>query len=359
MRGPRSAALAAVGLGVLAVACGDRNHGAGGALPLEAGVEAGAPALSVYGLGDVVRSVPHACPGPRHDEFDFWVGKWDVHNTEDALIATSVITSEMDDCLVMEDFIDNSGYQGKSINAYDRNTGTWQETFVDNLLGQSFRLAGGLQGAEMVMSGSQPTFNFATQAVRRRDVRVVWTPLSGGRVRQRFETTFDGVPNPAAFDGTYIPRRELDRATPTAFVFCQTLFAEFRQLDFWLGGWTVSAESGGELGTSRVRSDLNDCLIQEDFETPKGYRSRSYLYFDFVVERWFRTFADNTGMHLELSGNLEGDAMVMTGEEVGSQGQVRPVQVTITPDGPRVRQTWEDLAPEARSRKAFTLVYAP
>jgi hypothetical protein len=358
MRGSRSAALAAVGVGLFAAACSDRDSGLGGALPSEPGAEAGAPALSVYGMGDVNRAVPHPCPGPGHDEFDFWVGKWNVHNPAGALIATSVISSEMDDCLVMEDFIQNSGFQGKSINAYDRNTGTWQETFVDNVLGQSFRLAGGLQGTEMVMSGSQPVFNFATQTVRQRDVTVVWTPLSGGRVRQRFETLFDGVPAPASFDGTYIPQQELDRATPTASPFCQTLFAEFRQLDFWLGGWTVSAEQGGELGTSEVRSDLNGCLTQEDFETPKGYRSRSYLYFDFVVERWFRTFADNTGMHIELSGNLEGDAMVMTGEEVGPGGQVRRVRVTITPDGARVRQIWEDLAGEGEGGRAFALVYA-
>jgi hypothetical protein len=69
------------------------------------------------------------------------------------LIATSIISSEMDDCLVMEDYIQTNGFQGKSINAYDRNTGTWQETFVDNVIAGSFRLAGGLQGAEMVMTG--------------------------------------------------------------------------------------------------------------------------------------------------------------------------------------------------------------
>jgi hypothetical protein len=361
MHGSRSAALAAMVLVLVVAACTDGERGTGGALPSEPAWEADRPALALYGLGDVGRAVPHPCRGPGYDEFDFWVGKWNVHDPTGARIATSIISSEMDDCLVMEDFIqDNVGFQGKSINVYDRSTGTWHETFVDNVLAQSFRLAGGLQGAEMVMSGSQPIFNFATQTVRQRDVTVFWTPLSEGRVRQRFQTFFDGSPAPASFDGTYIPQQELTRATPTSFPFCQTLFAEFRQLDFWLGSWTVAAEPGPELGRSEVRSDLNGCLMQEDFETPKGYRSRSYLYFDFVVEQWFRTFADNTGAHFELSGNLEGDAMVMTGEGTGPGGQLRPVRVTIEPDrAGSVRQTWKETAGQGVGGGALALMYTP
>jgi hypothetical protein len=66
------------------------------------------------------------------------------------------------------------------------------------------------------------------------------------------------------------------------------------------------------------------------------------LYYDFVVEKWFRTFADNTGTHRELSGNLSGDAMVLTGDETGSEGQTRKLRVTIAPDGAGgVQQRWE------------------
>jgi hypothetical protein len=358
MSGSRSAALTAMGLLLVIMACTDGERGTGTALPSEPLSDADAPALDIYGLGDIGRTVPHPCSGPGYDEFDFWVGKWNVQDPTGARIATSVISSEMDDCLVMEDFIQDNGFQGKSINVYDRNTSTWHETFVDNVLAQSFRLAGELRGAEMVMSGSQPIFNFGTQTVQQRDVTVTWTPLSGERVRQRFQTSFDGTPAPASFDGTYIPQQELTRATPNPFPFCQTLFAEFRQLDFWLGSWTVAAEPGPELGRSEVRSDLNGCLIQEDFETRKGYRSRSYLYFDFVAEQWFRTFADNTGTHFELSGNLEGDAIVMTGEGTGPGGQLRPVRVRIEPDGAGgVRQTWEDPAGQSVGGGALALVY--
>jgi hypothetical protein len=61
-----------------------------------------------------------------------------------------------------------------------------------------------------------------------------------------------------------------------------------------------------------------------------------------VVEKWFRTFADNTGQHFELSGNMENGAMVMTGTATGPRGQERAIRVTLAPDGSGgVRQVWE------------------
>jgi hypothetical protein len=194
--------------------------------------------------------------------------------------------------------------------------------------------------------------------VRQRDATVTWSPLDAGRVNQRFVTSFDGAPATVSFDGTYLPATDLTRATPWVINICR-LNAEFRQLDFWRGDWHVAAEAGPELGTSRVITDLNDCLVQEDFETPKGYRSRSFLYFDFVVEKWFRSFADNTGMHQELSGNLSGDAMVMTGEETHAGGKTRTIRVTIAPNGSDgVRQRWESSDDGGASWKdELTLAY--
>jgi hypothetical protein len=316
-------------------------------------------ALSVYGLGDVNRAVPNPCPDPGHRQFDFWVGQWNVLGAAGTQIATSVISSEMDDCVIMEDYIGSGGFRGKSLSVYDPETRRWHQTFVDNIIAGSFRLAGGLEGDAMVMRGSQPVYNFATQAVRQRDATVTWSPLSEGRVRQTFLTSFDGAPATVTFDGTYLPAETLQRATPAYFPYCESVIPEFRQLDFWVGGWSVAAD-GLELGSSEVRKDLNGCLIQEDFQTPKGYRSRSYVYFDFVVERWFRTFADNTGAHAELSGVKQGDGIVMTGEETGPGGQRRMVRVTIAPDGPDVRQQWESSGDGGRSWKSeLGLQYRP
>jgi hypothetical protein len=330
-------------LAILVAACGDRDRGSPAGSALEPSEEEiGGAELSLYGIGQIQRTIPHPCQGPEYREFDFWVGKWNVFGAAGGQIATSVISSELDGCLVMEDYIQNNGFQGRSMSVFDRRTGLWYQTFVDNVVGQSFRLSGGLRGEEMVMSGSQPIFSFATGTVLQRDVTVTWSPLPEERVRQLFVASFDGGPPATTFNGLYVPEPNLVRATPSGFGLCKGPIQEFLQADFWVGSWQVAGEPGPELGTSEVRKDLEDCLIEENFETAKGFKSRSFLYFDFVVEKWFRSYADNAGEHVELSGVLEGEALVLRGEQVAPSGRKVDLRVTLGPSGAgRVRQTFE------------------
>jgi hypothetical protein len=341
MRAIRSAALGTC-LAILAAACGDGDQGGPGGAPLGPSAEGAGPELSLYGIGQIQRAVPHPCRAAEHRQFDFWVGTWNVFGAAGGQIATSVISSELDGCLIMEDFIGNGGFQGRSINLFDRETGLWYETFVDNVIAASFRLSGRLEGEEMVMTGSQPVFSFATGTVRQRDVTVTWSPLAASQVRQAFVVSFDGGPPFTSFNGLYVPEPNLVRATPSGFGFCQGQIPEFLQADFWVGNWQVTAENGPQLGASEVKKDLEDCLIEENFETAKGFKSRSFLYFDFVVEKWFRSYADNTGQHVELSGVLEGDALVLRGEEVGPGGKQLDLRVILAPaSAGGVRQTFE------------------
>ena len=66
--------------------------------------------------------------------------------------------------------------------------GGWHQTFVDNVIAGSFRLAGGLRGEEMVMSGSQPVFNFATIP------QVVGNPYEYGVPGARHAVLHGGAP---------------------------------------------------------------------------------------------------------------------------------------------------------------------
>jgi hypothetical protein len=342
MRAIRGAALGTC-LAILVAACGDGNHEPPGGSALEPSEEGkGGAELSLYGIGRIEREISQPCRAAEYRQFDFWLGRWNVFGTSGQQIATSIISSELDGCLVMEDFIGNGGFQGRSINVFDRRTGLWYQTFVDNIIGQSFRLSGALQGEEMEMAGSQPVFSFATGTVRQRDVTVTWSPLPEDGVRQVLVASFDGGPPATTFNGLYVPEPNPVRATPSGFGFCKGPIAEFLQADFWIGSWKVAAELGPDLGTSEVRKDLEDCLIVEDFETSKGFKNRSFLYFDFVVEKWFRSYADNGGEHVELSGVLEGGALVLRGEEVGSDGHEVELRVTLAPAGTgEVRQTFE------------------
>lgn len=356
MGGLRRATTVALGLAVLAGGCSSDDPGAGSTAPLAPSPDG--PSLSAYGIGDLNRAVPHPCRGQGPRQFDFWVGRWNVFVPPAGQAATSIISSDLDGCAIMEDYQANGGYGGRSMSVYDEATGGWYQTFVDNVIAGSYRLSGRFDGQRMVLAGSQPFYNFGPGAVQQRDVTVLWAPLDGGRVSQKFVASINGAPATTTFDGTYVPATDPTRATPWDFNLCRSNL-EFRQIDFWLGTWRVAAEPGPRLGTSRVTTSLNDCLVQEDFESPKGYKSRSFLYYDFVVDKWFRSFADNTGGHRELSGNLSGGAMVMTGEETDGHKKSRLVRVTIAPDGTGgVRQRWESSKNGGASWKdELTLAY--
>lgn len=255
------------------------------------------------------------------------------------LTSTSVVTSDLDGCVVMEDFIANGGFQGRSLNIYDARDGRWYQTFVDNTTG-NYRLIGGLEGADMVMTADQPAFTPGV-GMQQRNSRVTWSPLARRRVHQIFDESFDGGPVTRTFDGLYIRTPVLDRATPNDPGFCQGLIPGSRQLDFWVGEWKVSAQHEHRLGRSAVTSDLAGCLIEENLTSRIGFQSRSFLFYDFTVDRWFRTYADSTGEHFELSGGLDGDKMVLTGDELVREGRTVRIRVTIEPADGGVRQTVE------------------
>lgn len=351
--------LGAVALaGLITVACADEEEPSNPLTGPSADiVQSGGPGLAIYGVGQINRAIPDPCRDPAYRGFDFWLGLWNIENSAGEHTGTSVITSELDGCVVMEDFIGSGGFQGRSLNFYDADTDTWNQTFVDGLIG-NFRLSGGLQGDEMVMTGSQTVIQFPF-AIVRRDSKITWTPMSNGNVRQVIEASFDGGPVQTTFDGTYVPAAMLDRATPTPFPICE-LNPPFRQLDFWLGSWTVSASSGPELGASEVTRDLNGCLIEENFATPKGYRNRSFMFFDFDDNAWFRTFADENGEYVMLSGNFDGDALVLTGADIAPDGRELELRVTIAPSSNGVLQTWEISHDGGTSwRTDLTLDYLP
>lgn len=340
MRAWRGHVLFTLALAAAGAACSQEPESATGpAVDLSTSAAAG-PGLAIYGAGTINRATPRPCPEPEYRQFDFWVGKWDILNPQDEVVGTSIVTSELDGCVIMEDFIGSGGMRGRSMSVYDADLDRWFQRFVDNVV-TSLRVQGGLVGDEMILTGSHPYFTFPN-IVRQRDTKITWTPNPDGTVRQLFENSFDGGPVEPGFDGLYIPMDPLDRADPFFVPFCQFVLTGPRQLDFWLGDWRVAAAKGPELGTSKVVTDLNGCLMEENFETPKGYQNRSFLFYDFVVDTWFRSFADNNGEHVELTGGLVDGKMVLTGTDIAPDGREVTLRATIEPVAPgRVRQTWE------------------
>lgn len=139
------------------------------------------------------------CSLPEHRQFDFWIGDWEVYDSSGTRLGENLVTSELGGCALMEHWQASRGAsRGNSYNIYDRRTGRWHQTWVDNG-GLLLLLDGGLQGAAMVLQGQirDPTGAIVEQ-------RISWSPAPDGVVRQHWEQSKDGGASwTTVFDGYY------------------------------------------------------------------------------------------------------------------------------------------------------------
>lgn len=121
---------------------------------------------------------------PAFRQFDFWLGEWDVHNPQGIVVGSSSITKDLEGCVIDEHYTTPT-YAGKSINIYDRSDSKWHQTWVD-IKGALSEYTGGIRDGKMVY--------VANERQNGRDVmlRMTFTPLEDGSVRQYGEVSFDG-----------------------------------------------------------------------------------------------------------------------------------------------------------------------
>ena len=145
---------------------------------------------------------PPTCAAEAHHQFDFWLGEWDVRGANGQPLGTSRIEGVLGGCALVEHWTGAGPSRGTSLNFYDRGTGQWTQTWIDNT-GTPLRLSGGLREGAMVMEGTAPG---AGGRLGRQ--RITWRPLPGGDVQQTWEQSADdGKSWTVAFDGRYAPRR--------------------------------------------------------------------------------------------------------------------------------------------------------
>ena len=121
---------------------------------------------------------------PGFDDFDFWVGEWNVYsNDENRIFAgTNSITKHYNNCLVKEQWESPNG-GGFSVNFYNPVRGQWRQVWVSN--GYSIDYAGGLdEDGAMVMKGEIDGY----QSNSSTPFRGKWTVEENEDVIQRFET---------------------------------------------------------------------------------------------------------------------------------------------------------------------------
>jgi hypothetical protein len=149
------------------------------------------------------------CTAPETRQFDFWLGHWKV-TANGQVAGDSRIESILEGCAVLETWTGASGNRGKSLNAWNRALGAWEQFWVDSA-GDRLLLRGGLRdggasGKIMVLDNVHE----AGPGVRRE--RITWTALDDGRVRQLWEMSADGGATwTVEFDGLYTRVMDVDR----------------------------------------------------------------------------------------------------------------------------------------------------
>ena len=147
-----------------------------------------------------------ACEDESYRQFDFWLGTWDVKYTnskDDKIIGTNRISQQLNNCIIHEHYQATSGFEGKSLNIYDKTTNRWHQTWTDNT-GLLLQLDGSLvksaeNGDEMVLWGEG-----LDQSGRHIQHRIIWRQLNKDSVQQRWQVSHDqGLNWQMLFDGTY------------------------------------------------------------------------------------------------------------------------------------------------------------
>jgi hypothetical protein len=111
---------------------------------------------------------------------------------------------------------------------------------------------------------------------------------------------------------------------------------ESRQLDFWVGDWELSYQSGNQVAKSRNRitKTLDGCAILEEFSGAPGTKleGRSYSTFDRATKAWKQTWVDNTASYLDFTGGVLPDGRMHFAREAMQGGKKI-----------RQRMVWQDV----------------
>lgn len=141
---------------------------------------------------------------PETSQFDFWVGRWEVRQTNGALAGHNTIAKKDGGCTIHEQWEGAAGSTGTSVSFYIPSRDQWRQIWVGS--GATLiDMTGGLVDGEMHMEGTIEYANLDRVVA----FRATWTQTGDGRVRQRMEE-FDLATSDWKlwFDGIYHPITE-------------------------------------------------------------------------------------------------------------------------------------------------------
>jgi hypothetical protein len=148
---------------------------------------------------------PANCTAAEHRQFDFWIGDWRVFRTSNPaeMVGGSNVESAYNGCGLVENWQPFTLMTGGSLSSYDRSDRRWHQTWIDSG-GARVEFTGGLEGSNMVLTGLWRGFSGPGKDAL---VRMTWSRLPKGAVRQQGEASRDGGATwSPSFDFTYQPK---------------------------------------------------------------------------------------------------------------------------------------------------------
>jgi hypothetical protein len=117
---------------------------------------------------------------------------------------------------------------------------------------------------------------------------------------------------------------------------------ENRQMDFWIGDWTVTYPGMAGSAASKVSLDLDKCMVIESWDGGKGHTGKNMFAYSADDQGWHGLFADNQGRVHAFEGKVSAGLAEFTGSSRGAKGQTvwnRIKVVRVAAD--KVEQSWE------------------
>lgn len=134
---------------------------------------------------------------------------------------------------------------------------------------------------------------------------------------------------------------------------------QYRQLDFWVGEWTVTTRQGRHAGNSSVRLILDKCVVFENWTGDRGLTGKSFNIYDRKTGKWEQLWVSSAGNLTKYAGNFKDGAMRYTADDTDAQGKPLLLRLTFFPvSADEVRQLGESSADGGKTWKTqYDLYY--
>ena len=128
---------------------------------------------------------------------------------------------------------------------------------------------------------------------------------------------------------------------------CACCTKNHTDFNFWVGSWTVENSDGVTLGNNTIKKLEKGCVLQEQWVSADGNSTGTSInFYNRSSGQWEQLWVDNSGTHLKLKGNREGDNMILASEPyLNTDGTTYVNRITWTDNkNGTVRQLWELLS---------------